>query len=109
MASPVSLYQSGWNPPGVRKAWDRCSMTLDSSKHFLGRWAEHQGSPLAECVGWFDDEGSARVIAGLYESGARIILTLNLRNTRIRFLPPPMASGAEGGDAKLGQLRDEQS
>jgi hypothetical protein len=88
MAEPA-LYQSGWSPSNIRKAWDRCSMTLNSSKHYLGRWAEHRGSPLVECVGWFDDDGSARVIVGEYESGARVIVRLNLRNTKITFQPPP--------------------
>lgn len=81
----ASLYLSGWSPPYTRKEWDRCSMTLDSSRHYLGRWSEHRGSPLAECIGWFDDDGSARIIVGQYESGDKIIVRLNRGGSRITF------------------------
>ena len=79
----LSLYLGNWTPGHIRKDWDKCSMEPASAGRFLGGYAKD--AAVIECVGWFDFEGSARVIVADLDNGRRIIVRLNARSTRIAF------------------------
>lgn len=84
----VDLYLracDGWRPEGVRmgRDWDVCSMEPVSAKRYLGSWAAD--TTVKECVGWFDPEGSARLIVADLESGRRVIIRVLAASTKITF------------------------
>lgn len=84
------LYQSGWNPPGVRKDWERCSMTTDSTERFLGRMAEGLGK-CVDSVGWFSDAGVCRVLVADFDSGRRMTVRTDGRNWKADYTRTPKA------------------
>ena len=86
----TGLYQSGWAPRGLRKAWDRCSMDTASTASVLPEWCV-RGAEITEAVAWFDDDGQLRALVADLSDGRRIdarrrardwrILTYRLRST----------------------------
>ena len=84
-AAKHSLYMSDWKPPYTRKDWDRCSMALDGADRFLSRYAPMSDAHLVECVGWFDAEGSARIVVGDLSNGRRVIVRFNSSYTKTTF------------------------
>lgn len=91
------LYQSGWNPAGVKKSWERNSMTLDSTERAYGGFGN--GSRMVEAVGWFDDDGACRCVVMDYDSGRRVIVRHLSRSTKITFSRVPATpSDKEGGE-----------
>ncbi len=62
MSKTSSLYESGFTPPSVPKDWERCSMTLDSTRRYLGSHAHLLEGEMVEAVGWFDTVGRCRVL-----------------------------------------------
>lgn len=83
--SSSSLYRSDWNPPGIRKDWDRCSMGTASTKRLLGSWDAAAKGEMVEAVAWFDLEGGLKVLVADYDNGRRIVLRNSGRSTKIAF------------------------
>ena len=92
----AGLYQSDWNPPGVKKTWERCSMTLDSTERAYGDFGN--GAAMTEAVGWFDDDGACRCVVMEYVGGRRVIVKHLARSTKITF--SRSTPDALKGDAK---------
>ena len=76
-----SLYESGWSPKATPRAWDRTSMTLDSTRRLL-RDSVVPGGIMTEAVGWFDDAGALRILVCDFDSGKRLTLRVTSRGTR---------------------------
>lgn len=93
------LYQSGWNPPGARKAWDRCSMESKSTEHFLGNYHKMAGGEIVEAVGWFDDDGAVKAVVADYDNGKRLIARMSARTTKVTF---ERLSAARQADRVMG-------
>lgn len=55
----TSIYQSEWNPRGVRKVWERCGITNDSATAVLKEWATAR---IVDACAWFDVSGHLRVL-----------------------------------------------
>jgi hypothetical protein len=78
------LYASGFAPPRVKPEWERCSMTLDSSRRLLGPLGEGLGV-LTDCVGWFDELGQTRIVVADFDNGRRMVCRFLSRSTKITF------------------------
>lgn len=83
-----ALYQSGWNPVGAKKSWERCSMDIPSAAHFLAN-VPSGDAKMVECVGWFDDNGAAKIVVADYDNGRRTTVRLGARTTKIQFSRVP--------------------
>lgn len=79
----MSLYHSNWSPPGIRKDWERCSMTADSATRVYGDLGN--GAALTEAVAWFDDDGACRAAVLDFDSGRRVTVKHLARSTKITF------------------------
>lgn len=77
------LYLSGWNPPGVKKSWERMSMSVASATGAYGDLGN--GADLTECVAWEDDDGAIRCTVLDYDNGRRVIVKHLARSTKITF------------------------
>lgn len=81
----LSLYLSDWSPRGVRKTWDRCGMSVGSTKRLLGKWGDRIESEMVESVAWFDEEGVLRVCVADYANGRRIVVRVGKRGWKISY------------------------
>ncbi|GGA87838.1 hypothetical protein GCM10011491_14490 [Brucella endophytica] len=54
----TSIYQSRWNPKGIRKSWDRCSIMNDSAEAVLKDWLTGR---VKDACAWFDDSDNLRI------------------------------------------------
>jgi hypothetical protein len=79
----MALYESGWNPPGVRKDWERTSMTVDSAARAYGELGN--GAAMIEAVAWFDDDGACRAVALDYDNGRRVTIKHLARTSKVTF------------------------
>lgn len=84
-----SLYQSGWNPRGSKREWDRCSMDVASTAHVLGDWHALAKGVITESVGWFDDDGGLKALAAIYDNSRMLLLRRNSRATTVEFTSLP--------------------
>lgn len=75
----IDIYRSGWNPPGYRRDWDRCSMSVDSTAGLLGEWHNRMQAQIVEAVGWFRDDGSLAYLAADYAHGRRLHVRVSKR------------------------------
>lgn len=82
----TSIYLSEWNPRGVRRSWDRTSVTLDSARHVFGKWVV--GSIIDACA-WFDEDDTLRVLVADTEEGRRFTYRKRGREFTIQSGPRP--------------------
>lgn len=83
-----SLYQSGFQPRGTRKDWERTSMGIESTAKLLGEWA--QGADVTDAVAWFGSDDSLRVLVADLSNEKRITLRSNGRDWRITYDRQPL-------------------
>lgn len=82
----MSIYQSGWNPRGVRKAWDRTSIGNASAESALRDWIK--GTVIDAC-GWFDESDNLRILVADTDIGKRVTYRRNARGFTVQTEPRP--------------------
>ncbi|MGB3898141.1 MAG: hypothetical protein WA973_06270 [Mesorhizobium sp.] len=82
----MSIYQSNWNPRGVRKHWDRTSIPNDNATVLFGEWIK--GNVIDACA-WFDEWDSLRVIVADTDAGKRVTYRRSTRGYTIKSEPRP--------------------
>lgn len=66
----ANIYLSNWSPVGVRKSWERTSITRDSAEMIIVRF---YGDPVGvvDACAWFDDAGVLRCMVADAANGKR--------------------------------------
>lgn len=78
----MSIYQSGWNPRGYRKNWEKTSVTRASAETILQDWPV---GIVTDACGWFDEDDNLRILAADTNDGTRIIVRITAKNITLEF------------------------
>lgn len=89
----MGLYESGWNPPGTRKDWERTSMECHTTATYLRTAIPDGWGDPVEAVAWFDDHGDGRmrVLIADFANGRRLMLKHRARDRQITLTHVPAA------------------
>lgn len=82
----MTIYQSGWNPRGARKAWDRTSISNSSAESALREWIN--GHVIDAC-GWFDEHDNLRLLVADTDQGKRVTYRRNACGFTVQTGPRP--------------------
>lgn len=85
-----NLYLSGWNPKGVRKDFERCSVGLKSAQDFLGDFVE--GEKVKDVCAWFGPNGDLKIMVADTDKPRRIVYRRTSKGFNIQFSAIPQAA-----------------
>lgn len=78
----MSIYLSEWNPRGVRKTYERCSVAHEDAQSIFGMWTK--GNVIDAC-GWFDESENLRILVADTDTGHRLTARATKRNWSIHI------------------------
>ena len=76
----MSIYLSDWNPRGVRKDYDRCSIALEDARRIFG---EFGSGNIVDACAWFDTDDALRILVADTDTGLRLTARTNKRQWSI--------------------------